>query len=334
MLKKLLMLITGLLAVGIGLHFLPPAEVHSPVLPTIDKIEDYVTEQESKYEDITSGAEKIIIWANPKQTKTDYSIVYIHGYSATRQESAPLSDLLAKELGANVFHTRLAGHGRLDEKMVDGKLKLWKKDVLEALEIGKKIGDKIIVVSVSTGGTLSTWLTAREGTENIVAQLMISPNFDIPKQDAYLLDLPLGIGVLIAQQMAGKNHKWQAKNELQEKYWSTEYPIKAVRAMVQTLKEVKKINKQDITTPTLMIYSKKDTVVLTSAIVETFKEFGSNTKQLVEFDAQEDTHVLAGDIVSPKSVKPVLRIFLDFLYSNKIVQEPLIEPVSVITEIS
>ena len=331
--RKLLIYPIILLGLAIGAHYLPSLPVHAPDTPDLNQLDDYLIQQESQHKDIVPGAEKIISWAGDKGKKTEYAVVYLHGYSASRQESAPLSDLLAVRIGANAFHTRLAGHGRLDEKMVDGKLKLWKKDVLEAFEIGKKIGDKVIVVSVSTGGTLSTWLTAREGTESIVAQLMISPNFDIPKQDAYLLDLPLGIGVLIAKQMAGKNHKWEPKNELQEKYWSTEYPIKAVRTMVQTLKEVQRINKQKITTPTLMVYSEKDTVVSTSAILDTYKEFGSETKQLIEFDAQEDTHVLAGDIVSPNSVQPVLNILLDFLYANKIVVKPLNQIDTIIPEL-
>ncbi|MDD4273595.1 MAG: hypothetical protein PHG14_07705 [Desulfobacter postgatei] len=38
--------------------------------------------------------------------------VYIHGFSATRKETAPLSDLVAKTLNANLFYTRLSGHGR------------------------------------------------------------------------------------------------------------------------------------------------------------------------------------------------------------------------------
>ena len=177
MIKKILIFTLLVLAIAIVSHYLPSLPVKTPLVPEIENIDTYLSDTESAFKDITDGAEKTIVWANPNKTKTEFSVVYLHGYSATRQESAPLSDLLAKELGANAFHTRLTGHGRADEMMATSKLKLWKKDALEAYEIAKTIGDKVIVVSVSTGGTLSTWLSAQEGNEKIVAQLMISPNF-------------------------------------------------------------------------------------------------------------------------------------------------------------
>jgi hypothetical protein len=37
------------------------------------------------------GAEKKIIWAGEAAQKTPLSIVYLHGFSATRQERAPQS---------------------------------------------------------------------------------------------------------------------------------------------------------------------------------------------------------------------------------------------------
>lgn len=335
MLKKISLLIIALLALGIGSHYLPPAKVTAPILPTIDKIEAYINKQESQYKDITQGAEKHIAWANTNKVKTEFAVVYLHGYSATRQESAPLSDLLAQKLKANAFHTRLAGHGRADNMMAISKLKLWKKDVLEAYEVAKIIGDKVIVVSVSTGGTLATWLSAQEASEKIVAQLMISPNFDVHNQDAYLIDLPLGIGVKVAELTAGKNHSWTAKNALQEKYWSTNHPIKSVRPMVQLLKEVKKIDKQSITTPTLMVYTTKDTVILPSAVEENFKSWGSSKKQLTQYNDSEDSHVLASEIVSPDSIQPVLNILLDFLYQHDIASQPeIVAPVTEQSEIS
>jgi esterase/lipase len=59
------------------------------------------------------------VWANPDKTKTPCAIVYLHGFSATRQETAPLSDLVAAQLGAYLYYTRLAGHGRGGEAMAE-----------------------------------------------------------------------------------------------------------------------------------------------------------------------------------------------------------------------
>jgi len=319
--KKLLILLPlALLIVAISTYYLPSAPVERPVLPNIHNINNYIKQQESLFTDIVKGAEKTIVWADKENKKTEYAVVYLHGYSATRQESAPLSDLLGKALNANVFHTRLSKHGRTDEVLADATINDWKKDTLEAYEIGRTIGNKVILVSVSTGGTLSAWLSAHENTQALVAQLMLSPNFDIPSQDAYMLDLPLGIGIKFAEWTVGKEHKWEPRNELQEKYWNTSYPIKGVRPMIQLLKTVKKIDKSKVTLPTLMIYSPQDSVILPKAIVENFTSYGSAIKQLTEFTDSEDLsqHVLAGDILSPSTTKPVLDIMLSFLQKNNI----------------
>jgi len=323
--KKLVLYPLIALALAVLAHYLPAFPVSSPAVPDVSSLSTFLQESESQFTDIIAGSEKKITWAGKKNTKTEFSLIYLHGYSASRQESAPLTDLLAHKLQANAFHTRLNGHGRGNAAMGENNLRAWKKDALEAYEIAKRLGEKIIIVSVSTGGTLSTWLSAQENTNKIVAQLLISPNFDVPNQDAYLIDLPLGIGVKVAEFTAGKNHTWTAKNELQEKYWSTNHPIKSVRPMIQLLKEVKKIDKQSITTPALMVYSDKDTVISTTAIVENFEQWGSKIKQLTQYDASEDTHVLASQIVSPNSVQPVLGILLDFLYKNNLVPQPAIE---------
>lgn len=323
MLKKTFYFIITLLALGIIVHYLPSLPVKQPALPAINEIENFIYESEKQFDDVIDGAEKTIVWAGDKNRKTEFAVVYLHGYSATRQESAPLSDLLAQELNANAYHIRLTGHGRGNKNMVHNNLRAWKQDALEAYQIAKTIGDKIIIVSVSTGATLSTWLAAREDTDAIVAQLMISPNFDVPNKSAYMIDLPLGIGVKLAEWTAGKNHTWTPKNELQEKYWSTNHPLKSVRPMVQLLKEIKKIDKSSLTVPTLMVYSEKDTVISIPAIKENFTSLGSIKKKLVAYNDSEDTHVLASEIVSPNDVKPVLKILLDFLYDNKIAPQSL-----------
>jgi hypothetical protein len=43
--------------------------------------------------------------------RTEWVVVALHGFSATRQETAPLAEIVASRLGANLFEARLAGHG-------------------------------------------------------------------------------------------------------------------------------------------------------------------------------------------------------------------------------
>ena len=121
-------------------------------------IDGYLAKREANYSDIKPGAQKQMIWLDPAtKSKSPYSVVYIHGFSASLAEVRPVPDLVAKEIGANLFYTRLTGHGRTGDAMAEAKVNDWYNDVAEALAIGRATGGKVIVIATSTGGTLATW---------------------------------------------------------------------------------------------------------------------------------------------------------------------------------
>lgn len=66
------------------------------------------------------------------------NLVYLHGISATRQETAALAEIVAKRLEANLFYTRLTGHGRTGEALLDGSVRAWFNDTVEAFDIGQR----------------------------------------------------------------------------------------------------------------------------------------------------------------------------------------------------
>ena len=94
----------------------------------------YLIASESQFDDITEGTEKKIVWAQEANQKTPISVVSFHGFSATRQELSPLADIVAKSLNANLFYTRLAGHGRGSAGMIQGSVNKWANDANEAIE--------------------------------------------------------------------------------------------------------------------------------------------------------------------------------------------------------
>jgi alpha-beta hydrolase superfamily lysophospholipase len=149
--------------------------IHPVSLP--NNLEAYLTEQEQLFDDIIPGTEKKIIWAVEPGVRTDMAVVYVHGFSATRQETAPLADLVANRLKANLFYTRLTGHGRSGEAMLKGSVNAWLNDTVEAFEIGKRLGRKVIMMGTSTGGSAVTWMAAQPGTNALSACILISPNF-------------------------------------------------------------------------------------------------------------------------------------------------------------
>lgn len=295
------------------------------MLPTtIDQLENWLADREALH-NIVDGAEKCIVWNNKKE-QSDFSIVYLHGFSACRQETAPVAQNIAKTLNANLFYTRLNGHGLQENGLRDCTAEDWKQDTLEALHIARLIGKRVIIIGKSTGATLATWLMSQQelGTEHIASLVFLSPNFSPNQRAAYLLDLVGDIGLKIVETLAGKTYSWEPPTELQAKYWTHSYPYTALAQMIRLVKEVASIDKTTIEIPTLMIYSKKDLVVNPTTIEDVFATWGSGHKQLLNFKHSEspNQHVLAGSIVSPSSTEALCDIIKHFLVSLHSTQRP------------
>ena len=96
--------------------------------------EAYLARQERSVKSVRPGQEKEIIWADPAtKSKTPISIVYVHGFSASKWEVRPLPDKVAAALGANLFYTRLTGHGLRIAPMADVSVNAWVNDCAEAI---------------------------------------------------------------------------------------------------------------------------------------------------------------------------------------------------------
>ncbi|MEM7028903.1 MAG: alpha/beta fold hydrolase, partial [Chloroflexota bacterium] len=145
-----------------------------------DDLDQYLHEAEAQVPHLRPGTEKKIIWANEAQkAKTPVSVVYLHGYSASRKETYPLSDEIAQSLGANLFYTRLSGHGQNGQALADATVNDWLNDTVEAFEIGRRLGERVLIIGTSTGATLATWLVAQSFSREILATILISPNFGV-----------------------------------------------------------------------------------------------------------------------------------------------------------
>ena len=285
--------------------------IHPPELP--QDLDQYLITSESEFEDIKPNTEKKIIWANNVGEKTPLSVVYLHGFTATRQESAPLSNIVAKQLGANLFYTRLTGHGRSSEAMLDGTINKWVNDAHEALEIGRRIGDKVIIIGMSAGGALAFWLSTQATSKDVEAYVLISPSFRLTNSDSRFLMWPWG--AQIAELAVGKEICRKSQNPQHEKYWTHCYPTRALLPLKGLIGYVRSLDFTAVKTPMLMIVSPEDKVVDVQETMSIFEKIGSDKKELVEFQDTEDPHHhnLAGDILSPKSTEQVAKIIVNFI---------------------
>ena len=280
---------------------------------------DWVASREAEFDDIVEGTEKSFSWATPgAPRREEYAVVYLHGFSATRQETAPFADRLASLLEGNAFHSRLAGHGRTTvEAFGEASAADWYADALEALAIGRIIGRRVVVVGTSTGASLAAVL-AENHPEAIHAIVSISPNFGPKNRAAWLTAGPWGLQ--IGRLVMGEFRSFQPKNELHERYWTTRYPSEAIPAMMSLVSYALSIDHSRIDVPLMTVTAPEDTVVDHGAILRVHGAWGSAVtpppkKQLLLVEDSEDPghHVIAGDILSPSTTDRLVTAAVEFV---------------------
>lgn len=273
-----------------------------------DNIDTYIREKEETYINITDGAEKKVFWFKKPGIKTETSIVYIHGFSATRKELSPVFENLAKALNANIYFTRLKGHGRGTEALSEATIQGWVDDISESVAIGKKIGRKTILAGTSTGASLALWYASK--TDGISKMVIISPNLMPSNPFTKLLLTPLKNFILKIS--LGDYRNYETENELHKKYSTSNYRSEVLITMMEAVKLAKDSDPGSIEIPVLFLYTENDELISIGALKKYFKKIGSESKKLVNIEKARD-HVIAGDMVSPETTDEVTGIILDFL---------------------
>jgi esterase/lipase len=290
--------------------------ISDSLLGSVD-LDQFLLEKESRFIDLKPGAQKKIIWEDPtKKNKTEYAVVYLHGFSATHREIFPVPELVARDLGANLFLSRLPGHGRSSEAMAEPTVRDYLISAVDAYEIGRRLGDKVILLGSSTGGTLATWLATF--AQDLAALILLSPNFDPKNPMAKLLLLPGG--AKLARFVEGQYYEWEPQNRVQEIYWTTRYPSSALVTMEKMVSDVSKLDLSKVQVPILVVYSEDDQVVNPAETEKAFARLGAIKKEIVVFNSSADRfhHVLAGNILSPGTVEPLRKLIVDFIRRAKV----------------
>lgn len=274
-------------------------------------LENYLEQRESRFSDITPGTKKKITWYGKKNQKTEYSVMYLHGYSATRQEISPVQYQIAEKMKANLFETRLAGHGR-GEKLSEATVDQWLEDADEALQISRKLGNKIIIIGVSTGVPLAIWIAKQDQAESVHAMVFASANFGPKDESSKILLWPWGR--VLVKIFIGEYYSWKPANEKHATYWTYNYPSSSLIDMMSLVEYTSNIKLEKIQIPTLFLYTEHDTVVDTKKIANAYERLGAKHKKLVNLKNAKH-HVIAGDIRAPHMNARVLKEVLEFVNS-------------------
>ncbi|MBT4161829.1 MAG: hypothetical protein HOC70_10850 [Gammaproteobacteria bacterium] len=276
------------------------------------ELASWLTEYEEAHQGIIGGAEAKIHWAD-EPAVTDICLLYIHGFSASRQETAPVTERVGAGLNANVVYTRLAGHG-LESDGMEAAAEDWLQSVTDSWEIASRIGRRVVIVAVSTGAPLAVWLSQLVTNRELVHSLVfLSPNFRVRSPFGFILTWPWSrywVPLLL-----GRERSWEPENELADRYWTSRYSIHAVIEMQKVVDWVKHNPPISHNIPLATIYMTGDPTISHEAAVNFHHAWDASTKELLEvtIDRENPQHVFAGDITAPHRVDWCVDACVDFL---------------------
>lgn len=298
-----LVLIAGVYALGPR----PDSPQLDGVLPSVpadlELLEKEINRLEGNHASIKPDNQARIVWADSTKQKTPYSLVYLHGFSASRKEGEPIHVNFAKRYGCNLYLARLEEHG-IDTIDIFKNLTAEKllASAKRAVAIGKQIGEKVIIMATSAGGMQALYIASQN--PDIYGLIIYSPLIDFFDPFTVLLDKPWGLQ--IAEKVIGENPRTLKEDKRGEgQYWTKKYRLEglvALKSLVSaTMTEQTFAN---IKQPIFVGYyyrdeEHQDKVVSVKAIQKMFEQLGTpdHLKRQVAFP-KVNNHVIASYIKS------------------------------------
>lgn len=276
------------------------------ILPSsLTDLEQQINGSEKSVRGIKPDNQARIIWADSsKKEKTKIAFLYLHGFSASQAEGDPVHKDLAKKYNANLYLARLSEHGieRGDSTMIDLTADEYEASAEKALDIAEKLGDEVIVIGTSTGGTLTLFLASRH--PEIKAIILYSPCVKLYDGTAVILNKPWGLQ--IARMVTGGPVKrFDAESEPHANYWQLHYRIEALVALQNLVSNTMKPQVfSKIKCPVFLGYyykneKEQDNTVSVPAMLKMYDELGTppESKEKMAFP-DAGAHVIASYIRS------------------------------------
>ena len=308
--KKFLLILISLIAL-LGIVYLAGPKFPAPKLSNnlpkvqISDFDQYIKNYDSGKK-IKPDNESRVIWANDSlKNKTAYCLLYVHGFSASWYEGNPVHVDFAKRYGMNLYIPLLASHGiDTSEALIDMTPDRLYESAKEALVAAQSLGDKVILMSTSTGGTLSLKLAA-EFPDLIAGLILYSPNVAINNGAAFLLSKPWGLK--IAHSVYKGNYR-VANTDFSStdcKYWNCKYRLEAIVYLQQLVEStMTKETFAKVDKPVFLGYYFKDEehqdpTVKVDAMLKMFDELATpeNMKVKVAF-SEARCHPIACELFS------------------------------------
>ncbi|HKJ34207.1 MAG TPA: alpha/beta hydrolase [Balneolales bacterium] len=269
----------------------------------LNELDKQIREREYAHEDLKPDNEARIVWFNDDKEVTEYSLVYIHGFTASQGEGYPTHVEFGKRYGCNVYLCRLFGHGLGDDALDDITPQRFIDSAVHALAVGKKIGKKVILMGTSTGASLAIFLASR--FKKINGVITYSPLIDFYDRRVKLLGNS-GVNFTLTKLLNIKYVYAHINTSDKEKqYWYNHYRIEGLKALKQLILLTMNFDTyRNITQPFFLGYyyldqRNQDRRVSVPAMLKMYKDLGTNDelKRKINFQ-QSKAHVIASSITS------------------------------------
>ena len=243
-----------------------------------------------------------------------------------------MPERIAAALGANLYCNRLPGHGRRHkrgrlggggpdgETLVDeAHPRALMESAMDALRVGLAIGDEVILLGMSTGGVLATWLATLPSVRPHIAGLVLispayalgHPLYPVLKHSFTSLRLLPGsfgrrVRSSLIKAVIGNTKASPALSEEHQRYNSLVYPTEAILNLLDVLWTLETIEFGNIDVPTIVFGNPDDHVTnFRVKATNAFLRFGEVPKALHCVTNSEHPHVIASEILSPSTVDEI-----------------------------
>jgi pimeloyl-ACP methyl ester carboxylesterase len=329
--KKWLLAIPVVLIIGYIVGPSPTKPRYKKEMPSVPAeapaLEAYIKNNEAQHK-LKPDNEARIVWANDSsKQKTDWAIVYLHGFSASQAEGDPVHKEIAKKFGCNLYLSRLAEHG-IDtaDQLINLTADNYWESAKQAFAIGKQLGKKVILMGTSTGGTLALQLAA-DYPNDVAALVLMSPNIAINDPNAWIANNHWGLQVARLVKKSDYNIS-DDDRPVYKQYWNKPYRLEAVVTLEELLETtMNKETFEKVKQPVQLLYYYKDeihqdSVVKVSAMLTMFDQLGTPAN-LKRKQAMPNTgnHVM-GSYIKSNDVQGVEKAIEKFMTEVLEIKEP------------
>ncbi len=215
--------------------------------------------------------------------KTEFAILYIHGFGASRAEGEEVTDKLSKDLKANLYYVRLPGHGTNLEDHRDTTFEEMLQESETALLETEKLGKKTILIGTSMGGLISTYLAAKY-PEKVHALILVSPFYDFTSPLGAIYQFSWGKD--FANSVMGKIRKSteEQKRDPASAFWYRDQYLAAVQNLSDLREFILGTDPfSKISSPVLLFYyykneKEQDASASVASMLNAFKKVNENGK--------------------------------------------------------